>query len=70
MYEFRKGDLVRLKSGGPKMTVAEIREDYKVVCDFFVGNERKSEVFDPKVLIKEGASTGGTSGGGTPEFLG
>jgi len=70
MYEFRKGDLVRLKSGGPKMTVAEIRDDYKVVCDYFVGNERKSEVFDPKVLVKADTGSQGTSDGGTPEFLG
>ncbi len=70
MYEFRKGDLVKLKSGSPKMTVAEIREDHKVVCDYFVNNERKSEIFEPQVLVKDLAPKGADSDGGTPEFLG
>ena len=70
MYEFRKGDLVKLKSGGPKMTLAEIRDDHKVVCDYFVNNERKSEIFEPQVLVKDNSSNGGVADGGTPEFLG
>lgn len=36
--QFKKGDVVQLKSGGPKMTVTEITDEsnYKIVhCRFF-----------------------------------
>ena len=33
--EFECGDVVMLKSSGPKMTVARNDEDGLVVCDFF-----------------------------------
>lgn len=36
MDEFKPGDLVRLKSGGPVMTVSEWDEDYEqFTCDWF-----------------------------------
>lgn len=44
MEEFKEGDLVELKSGGPKMTVSEIetlqRGGRKLVwCNYFSGND-------------------------------
>ncbi len=48
----KPGDLVRLKSGGPKMTVMKI-ESGRVLCEWFGPNE-KHEVksFEPVVLEK------------------
>jgi len=37
MSEFTPGDVVRLKSGGPKMTVEQVgKEGAEAVCCFFV----------------------------------
>jgi len=35
MTEFKKGDLVKLKSGGPKMTVEELWNDDELKCSWF-----------------------------------
>ncbi|WP_071145766.1 YodC family protein [Bacteroides ihuae] len=48
--EFKTGDIVILKSGGPKMTVESIdmrygEKDAKVLCTWFVINEKKSDRF-------------------------
>lgn len=55
MATFNKGDTVRLKSGGPLMTVEEVgvfgivpKEGVK--CVWFDKNLRKEEVFDPAVI--------------------
>ncbi len=52
------GDVVILKSGGPPMTVHNV-DDYSpvgpnpgVLCIWFVGGDRKEEVFHPKVLAQ------------------
>jgi len=37
--EFRTGDTVQLKSGGPKMTVEGIISDYDVRCQWFAGKK-------------------------------
>jgi uncharacterized protein YodC (DUF2158 family) len=49
---FKKGDIVQLKSGGPAMTV----EDPKVysgdvACVWFAGAKREHANFDPEALI-------------------
>ncbi|WP_144938391.1 DUF2158 domain-containing protein [Pseudomonas alabamensis] len=59
MSDFKKGDLVMLRSGGPKMTVADI-DDFSekepvgpkdgVKCQWFEGNEVYERVFDSAVL--------------------
>lgn len=58
MDEFKKGDVVQLKSGGPSMTVANVG-DYSgmgmgpkdgIKCDWFEKNVRKTEVFDRATL--------------------
>jgi uncharacterized protein YodC (DUF2158 family) len=58
LAEFKKGDIVRLKSGGPAMTV-EIVSDYSpmgpevgVLCIWFVGPHQEQHVFDAAVLEK------------------
>ncbi len=52
---FKPGDVVQLKSGGPRMTVSSIREG-RIICEWFTGSERasKREVagFEPAVLVK------------------
>jgi len=62
--EFRKGDVVQLKSGGPSMTVANVG-DYSamgtgpkdgVKCDWFEKNVRKTEVLiAPPSSMQKGA---------------
>jgi uncharacterized protein YodC (DUF2158 family) len=46
---FNKGDVVQLKSGGPRMTVGEIGEG-GVFCIWFHGHEQLQKVFPPEVL--------------------
>jgi len=43
------GQVVRLKSGGPRMTVSAIRGD-AIECTWFFGQERKVETFDVQLL--------------------
>lgn len=43
------GDIVRLHSGGPRMTVVE-GGSHHVVCDYFNGSDRKQERFRPVEL--------------------
>lgn len=43
-HKFQPGDVVKLKSGGPKMTVGEYSQMGQVGCQWFVGPETKQEV--------------------------
>jgi uncharacterized protein YodC (DUF2158 family) len=55
-YEFEVGDVVTLKSGGPKMTVAAGADEIgEIRCTWFNGlnlsqSEAVSRRFDPKIL--------------------
>lgn len=56
MTEFKKGDVVQLKSGGPKMTIQDLG-DYGPVgpadgasCVWFEGTKPKYGVYDVVVL--------------------
>lgn len=57
MSGFKKGDVVKLKSGGPKMTVAEtgdfgpVGPSNGVECTWFEKNKLLSEVFPEEVLM-------------------
>ena len=52
--QFSVGDVVQLKSGGPKMTVTTIssgnRDD--LYCKWFEGNKVYEEIFPTNALIK------------------
>ena len=53
--EFQLGDLVQLKSGGPAMTITEIRDDVGddvVWCKWFANNKTESDSFPPLALKK------------------
>lgn len=59
MQEFKQGDVVRLKSGGPQMTVSYIKEDkdtpeYSDVtcCWFDDAKQVHAEIFDAITLTK------------------
>lgn len=54
MYE--EGDVVQLKSGGPKMTVTKFVENYydgEIVCKWFAGNTLKNGCFPADSLTME-----------------
>jgi uncharacterized protein YodC (DUF2158 family) len=48
--EFKIGDVVQLKSGGPRMTVDHIDPHGAINCIWFQGQERKSAAFQPATL--------------------
>lgn len=62
MAEITVGSVVQLKSGGPKMTVKEVSSwngKMTAFCDWFQGNESKSDGFPVTSLkIVEEASSG------------
>jgi uncharacterized protein YodC (DUF2158 family) len=63
MSEIQAGDVVRLKSGGPRMTVKKVEraqgEDY-ALCQWFLDGEMKRSAFSPASLqiAEEQASSG------------
>lgn len=50
MSGFVKGDVVRLKSGGPMMTVTGINYDNDCICSWFFDNKESSAVYPPEAL--------------------
>ncbi len=54
MESIEEGDVVKLKSGGPKMTVQGSHQYDKdsAVCAWFDGTEQKSETFRKGSLVK------------------
>ena len=51
-HEFRPGDVVRLKTGGPEMSVVVVNEALNLVlCQWFVGDEVRSSHFAPESLV-------------------
>jgi uncharacterized protein YodC (DUF2158 family) len=57
------GDVVRLKSGGPQMTVDQLgtREGQEIVrCVWFEGTSKKTGTFPP-VTLESAAARGGVS---------
>lgn len=51
MAEYKKGDVVMLKSGGPKMTVTGVEPNGDLSCVWFVGNKQSMQVFDPATVM-------------------
>ncbi|MGP9825103.1 YodC family protein [Ectopseudomonas khazarica] len=64
MSEIQKGDVVQLKSGGPRMTVQDIG-DYGfsggpndgALCVWFEKNKAEEKVFDLAVLVKSASAS-------------
>jgi len=56
MSEFKEGDIVKLKSGGPKMTIERIanymHKGRKAQCNWFINNKKQSGLFALEVLEK------------------
>lgn len=51
---FNKGDIVRLKSGGPDMTVDGTNQENEIVnCKWFDGSELKQSSFNRSSLEKK-----------------
>ena len=50
MQEFKKGDVVQLKSGGPLMTIKERAKEGNYLCVWFVGDEPKHRTFSGEEL--------------------
>lgn len=48
--KYKIGDIVRLKSGGPSMTVDAVRDDGDIFCYWFAGNKLESGRFDPEAI--------------------
>lgn len=47
---FKNGDIVQLKSGGPKMTIDGVDSDFGVHAVWFTGSKRESAHFVPEIL--------------------
>lgn len=54
METFKIGDVVVLKSGGPKMTINEDApdEDNTIECVYFEGEKRQHKTFHVETLMK------------------
>lgn len=68
MAQFKVGDVVQLKSGGPRMTVSEVDSD-GVTCSWFAGTDNKIGHFPADALeayTRPRASSGGSHGGDGP----
>ena len=50
--EFKIGDVVKLKSGGPTMTVNNIEENGEIYCQWFAGKKLEEGQFSSDSLIR------------------
>lgn len=51
-HDFKEGDVVQLRSGGPKMTIGYMPDDHPTItCIWFDGNTRCSAYFNKESLI-------------------
>lgn len=48
--QFQKGEIVQLKSGGPRMTIRTVFHDGSVSCQWFAGTKLQEGVFHPESL--------------------
>jgi len=52
MVNFKVGDLVQVKSGGPKMTVNDADDSDQIQCQWFSGTKLHSGYFNANSLQK------------------
>jgi uncharacterized protein YodC (DUF2158 family) len=52
METFKTGQIVQLKSGGPKMTVKKQVEGMGIQCQWFAGSKLDSGYFPEESLVK------------------
>ena len=56
LKDFKLGDIVQLRSGGPKMTVRNVSDEsdrhHFIYCDWFAGSKSQRAQFPPASLIK------------------
>jgi uncharacterized protein YodC (DUF2158 family) len=57
MTAFEPGDVVKLKSGGPEMTIEKQAPDGGYVCSWFAGKIATSKTFLGDALEKVGPKT-------------
>ena len=50
MAEFKKGDRVQLKCGGPAMVVETVESDSQLWCVWIAANKKHGERFDSETL--------------------
>ena len=53
--QFDIADIVKLKSGGPPMTIESVNTEGKVYCVWFVEGEVQAALFAPETLIRASA---------------
>ena len=55
MEKYKTGDVVQLKSGGPKMTVKSSNVSGEIYCQWFAGSKLEAGYFPPESLnrVKE-----------------
>lgn len=51
--KYKTGDIVRLKSGGPGMTVEYVLQDGQIYCHWFSGNKLEGGSFNPEAIDLE-----------------
>jgi len=52
MEALKPGDIVQLKSGGPKMTVQSMSIDDELYCQWFAGSKLEGGRFPPEALVR------------------
>jgi uncharacterized protein YodC (DUF2158 family) len=62
MAELKTGDVVKLKSGGTKMTVTRLEEEGHVKCNWFEHNDTGSKVLRTRsaALVKDVGDSDGS----------
>jgi uncharacterized protein YodC (DUF2158 family) len=57
--QFAVGDVVKLKSGGPQMTVESLDNHDQISCIWFNDNKKHKDSFHKDLLLKVDQSSGG-----------
>ncbi len=69
--QWKTGDVIWLKSGGPKMTVREKESDgEKIICDWFEGMTPKVGAYLPDQLTDQAPTSGNSANSSGRDFAG